>query len=72
MKLILIYYVCVPNAANIFYDNNNLIHKNVEMNEVKNYSDEFLSYEKITNMADNNLGQLDKVARQSKNFNCSV
>ena len=42
------------------------------MTEVKNDSDEFLSYEKITNMADNNLGQLDKVARQSKNFNCSV
>ena len=59
-----------PDAANIFSNNINVSHENVQMTEVKNESDEFNFAEKITKMADNNSRQ-DKVASESKiNYRC--
>ena len=54
-----------PDAANIFSNNTNVSHENVQMTEVKNKSDEFNFAEKITKMTDYNSRQ-DKVASESK------
>ena len=59
-----------PDAANIFSNNINVSHENVQITEVKNESDEFNFAEKITKMADNNSRQ-DKVASESKKKNLS-
>ena len=56
-----------PDAANIFSNNINVSHENVQMTEVKNESDEFNFADKITKMTENNSKQ-GKVVSESKNI----
>ena len=54
-----------PDADNIFSNNINVSHENIQSTEVKNKSDEFNFAEKNIKMADNNSRQ-DKVASECK------